>query len=276
MFTEGYVRRYRTAAEGDRMIFKGRSICRGKAEGTVLKIDEPLSFLGGVEASTGEVKVGRGGNLAGKVVVFPRGKGSTVGSFVMYDLKAHGKAPAAVINQSAETIVATGAVISSIPMVDGIDVTLISDGDKVTIDADSGTVELHDVIMKTTASSVVLIDGKILMLHRPDTSRSYPGRWSLVSGKKEEGEDILTTAKREIKEETGIDVGEPKASLKPVYVREGNIIWEVYPFMFDASGKTPVLNYENTEYRLVTIDEMKELNLVDLTPKMVDDLMKSA
>ena len=256
------------------MILKGRSIYKGKVEGDVLKLQGALSFLGGVEASTGEVKVEDGGNVAGKVLVFPRGKGSTVGSFVMYDLKAHGKSPLAIVNSSAETIVATGAVISSIPMVDGIDVSLIRNGDRIIVDADEGTVELPDVRERVVASSVVMIDDKILMLHRPITARSYPGRWSLVSGKMEEGEEITDTARREILEETQIKVSEPISSLPPVYVRENDTVWKVYPFLFDATGQTPVLNKENTEYRLVTIDEMKDLELVDLTVEMLSEIMK--
>jgi len=256
------------------VILKGRSIYKGKVEGDVLKLQGALSFLGGVEASTGEVKVEDGGNVAGKVLVFPRGKGSTVGSFVMYDLKAHGKSPLAIVNSSAETIVATGAVISSIPMVDGIDVSLIRNGDRIIVDADEGTVELPDVKERVVASSVVMIDDKILMLHRPITARSYPGRWSLVSGKMEEGEEITDTARREIFEETQIEVSEPISSLPPVYVRENDTVWKVYPFLFDAVGQMPVLNKENTEYRLVTIDEMKNLELVDLTAEMLSEIMK--
>lgn len=256
------------------MILKGRSIYKGRVEGDVLKLQGALSFLGGVEASTGEVKVEDGGNVAGKVLVFPRGKGSTVGSFVMYDLKVHGKSPLAIVNSSAETIVATGAVISSIPMVDGIDVSLIRNGDRIIVDADEGTVELPDVKERVVASSVVMIDEKILMLHRPITARSYPGRWSLVSGKMEEGEEIIDTARREILEETQIEVSEPISSLPPVYVRENDTVWKVYPFLFDAAGQMPVLNKENTEYRLVTIDEMKDLELVDLTIEMLSEIMK--
>ena len=127
------------------MILSGRTISKGRAEGKVLKLQGALSFLGGVDASTGEVKVENGGNVTDRILVFPRGKGSTVGSFVMYDLKVHGKAPAAVINSSAETIVATGAVISSIPMVDSVDVGLIKDGDEIIVDADVGTVEIKNV-----------------------------------------------------------------------------------------------------------------------------------
>ena len=161
------------------MILEGRTISKGRAEGKVLKLNEALSFLGGVDASTGELKVENGGNVSGRILVFPRGKGSTVGSFVMYDLKVHGKAPAAVINSSAETIVATGAVISSIPMIDSVDVNIIEDGDDVIVDADAGTVEIKGAEIKESVSSVVLIDGNILMLKRPERSSSSPGRWSL-------------------------------------------------------------------------------------------------
>ena len=186
------------------MILSGRTISKGRAEGRVLKLEGALSFLGGVDASTGEVKVENGGNVAGRILVFPRGKGSTVGSFVMYDLKVHGKAPAAVINSSAETIVATGAVISSIPMVDSVDVNLINDGDEVIVDADAGTIEIKGAELKESASSVVLINGKILMLKRPEDSHSYPGRWSLCAGKIEKGETPEQAAVREIMEETGL------------------------------------------------------------------------
>ena len=258
------------------MILTGRTISKGKAEGKVLKLQGALSFLGGVDASTGEVKVENGGNVADRILVFPRGKGSTVGSFVMYDLKVHGKAPAAVINSSAETIVATGAVISSIPMVDSVDVELINDNDDVIVDADAGTVEIKGVELKESVSSVVLIGGKIMMLKRPENSHSYPGRWSLCAGKIEKGESPDQAAVREIAEETKIKDPVFKGKLPPVMVREDKILWKVYPFIFDAGNAKPVLNHENEDYRLVTIDEMQSLNLVDKTIDVVRELLKMA
>ena len=255
------------------MILSGRTISKGRAEGRVLKLEGALSFLGGVESSTGEVKVENGGNVHGRILVFPRGKGSTVGSFVMYDLKAHGKEPAAVINASAETIVATGAVISSIPMVDQIDVKLIRDGDDVIVNADGGTVELLDVKKITVVSSAVMIDGKVLLLRRPDTARSYAGYWSLCAGKLEKDESLEEAAIREIKEETQIVVDKAKGSLPPIYVREGGIIWEVYPFIFDAGSATPVLNKENVEYKLLTVDEMRGMKLVDYTIEVTEQML---
>ena len=245
--------------------FQGRSISVGKAKGEVIKLDEPLSFLGGVDGSTGELRV-KEGNVSGKILVFPKGKGSTVGSFVMYDLMVHGKAPAAVINESAETIVATGAVISSIPMIDKIpSVRLFEDGDIVTVDGNEGTVEIEGIIYKEVVSSVVSKDGKCILEKRFDTSHSYPGCWSLVAGKIEEGETPVQAAKREILEETGIEVGEPLGQMDPLYVREGKVLFKVYPFHFDSKGKEPVLNEENEKYMWASIDDAKGLKTVSDT-----------
>ncbi len=252
------------------MILQGRSISRGRADGTVLKLEEALSFLGGVDASTGELRVQREGNVKDRILVFPRGKGSTVGSFVMYDLMVHDAAPAAVVNSSAETIVTTGAVISSIPMVDSVDVALIKDGDRAVIDGDAGTVELPDVRVTESSSSAVFIGDRILMLHRPDGARSFPGRWSLVAGKREGSETHLETAKREIMEETGLTVGEPEASEGPLLVREGDVIWSVSMFLFRLpEGSEVHINRENTEYRLCSLEELKAMDLVPLTLESV-------
>lgn len=103
---------------------------------------EPISFLGNVDPETGMV-VDPGHELygrcvAGKVLIFPGGKGSTVGSYVLYQLKKRGLAPAAMMNVASEPIVAVGAIISDIPLVDGIpeDLLNIAEGKMVTVDAD--------------------------------------------------------------------------------------------------------------------------------------------
>lgn len=257
------------------MIIEGRTIMAGKASGTVVKLDEPLSFLGGVDGSTGDLRVGNGGNVAGKVLVFPKGKGSTVGSFVMYDLMVHGVAPAAVVNESAETIVATGAVISSIPMVDSVpSVDMFEYGDEVVVDATAGTVEIRDVVMKPTVSSAVMVDGKVLMLKRPDRCHSFPGMWSLVAGKIEDGESPADAAVREIGEETGLSVGAPDASLPPVYVREGKVLWQVHPFLFRLDAADPVLNDENEAFQWVAPEDIGGMATVKETAPVVERLIR--
>lgn len=255
--------------------FQGRTISPGKARGEVVKLDEPLSFLGGVDGSTGDIRVGNGGNVAGKVLVFPKGKGSTVGSFVMYDLMVHGKQPAAVINESAETIVATGAVISSIPMVDGIPtVDLFEDGDTVTVDADSGRVEIEGVEYREVVSSVIVRDGSVLLLKRPGSCGSFPGSWSLVAGKIEDGETATEAARREIMEETGITVVGPDSVMRPIYVREGRCLWKVFPFLYRVSFADPQLNSENDEFRWVPVDGVGDYDTVTDTTKVVEHFLK--
>ena len=258
------------------MIVNGRTISSGKARGEVVMLEEPLSFLGGVDGSTGELRVGRGGNVAGKVLVFPKGKGSTVGSFVMYDLMVHGVAPAAVVNESAETIVATGAVISSIPMVDSVPtVYMFQDGDMVTVDADAGTVDIEGVEMRDTVSSAVMVDGKVLLLKRPDVCHSFPGMWSLVAGKIEPGETPEQAARREIAEETGLEVGESDATTKPVHVREGKVLWRVHPFLFRLDAADPVLNDENEAFEWVSPEDIQSRETVVDTFLVVDRMLNN-
>ncbi len=130
------------------MRFKGRKIVGGKAEGELIVSQKPLSFLGGVDPETGIVTDAesdiRGQSIAGKILAFPRGKGSTVGSYIIYALRKNGKAPKAIIVGEAETIVATGAIIAGIPMVDGIDVSKLTAGKRARVDADRGLVEIEE------------------------------------------------------------------------------------------------------------------------------------
>jgi len=127
------------------MELKGRKIFEGKAKGEVLATKDGISFYGGVDPVTGTVvEKGHeleGQSVAGKVLVFPEGKGSTVGSYVLYNLKKRGKAPAAIINQECETIVAVGCIISEITCVDKIDISQLKTGMKVEVDADNGIVK---------------------------------------------------------------------------------------------------------------------------------------
>lgn len=129
------------------MKIEGRGVTEGKAEGEVLLSSEPIGFYGAVDIDTGEfIEEGHeleGENISGKVLVFPRGKGSTVGSYVLYGLAKNDKAPAAIVNEETETIVATGCILGEIPCVDSLDVSLerLSELEKVRVDADEGKIE---------------------------------------------------------------------------------------------------------------------------------------
>ncbi len=126
---------------------KGRAISRGKGIGKALVSSEGISFFGGVDPKTGIV-VEKGSPIEGKciagaVLVFPRGKGSTVGSYVLLQLAKNGKAPVAIINLEAEPIIAVGAIISKIPMVDKLEGSAyekLKDGMEIEVDGSSGKI----------------------------------------------------------------------------------------------------------------------------------------
>jgi len=122
------------------MELKGRIISRGVVEGESLVTNQPISFYGGVDPDKGViVEKGHeleGKEIKGKILVFPNGKGSTVGSYTLYRLKKNGVSPAGMINKECETVVAVGAIISEIPCVDKIDISQIKTGDTVEIKND--------------------------------------------------------------------------------------------------------------------------------------------
>ena len=123
------------------MILKGRVIKEGQAEGEALVTQQPIGFFGGVDPETGVVvEPGHeleGRSISGKILVFPTGKGSTVGSYTLYRLRRNGLAPAAIISTESEAIVAVGAIIADVPMVDHIDISQIAMGAKVVINGDT-------------------------------------------------------------------------------------------------------------------------------------------
>ena len=130
-------------------IVRGRKICGGIAEGPVLISHEPISFFGGVNPDTGII-IEKGHELEGRTVkdtilVFPYGKGSTVGSYALYRMKKNGVAPRAIINVESEPIVAVGAIISEIPAVDKLEknpVAFLQDGMRVRVNGDRSIVEV--------------------------------------------------------------------------------------------------------------------------------------
>ena len=130
------------------MILRGRKVVGGTAEGEALVSKDPVSFYGGVDPDTGVItELGHacyGISISGKIFVFPTGKGSTVGSYVIYRMKKQGTAPLAIINMETEAILATGCVISSIPLVDKLNadpLKALKTGMRLRVVGDEGRVE---------------------------------------------------------------------------------------------------------------------------------------
>lgn len=130
-------------------MLKGRSIFPGEVTGNALVTAMGISFFGGVDPETGViVEKGHeleGSSVQGKILVFPSGKGSTVGSYTLYRLKANGKAPLAIINASCEPITAVGCIISEIPCVDQVQIEDFRTGDHLHIRSSSDEATISKV-----------------------------------------------------------------------------------------------------------------------------------
>lgn len=126
------------------LTLKGRKIVEGKAQGEALVTKDPISFMGSINPKTGFV-IERGHELEGKclkgkILVFPCSKGSTGGSYMLYDVVKNGVGPLGIINIEAESVVVIGAIVADLPMVDKIDISKIETGDYITMDASQGIV----------------------------------------------------------------------------------------------------------------------------------------
>jgi predicted aconitase with swiveling domain len=132
--------------EGLKVELKGRPVISGLTRGEALVSNKPLSFLGGVDSETGVIIEKNhdlnGKSIRDKVLCFPHGHGSTVGSYVLYSLAKKGTGPKAIVNETADPVVVAGAVIADVPMVDKVDISQIKTGDIVEVDGEKGTVKI--------------------------------------------------------------------------------------------------------------------------------------
>jgi predicted aconitase with swiveling domain len=123
-------------------VLEGRKIVEGVTEGEALVTKDPISFMGSINPKTGYV-IERGHEIEGqcmkgKILVFPSSKGSTGGSYMLYDVVKNGVGPKGIINIEAESIVVIGAIVADLPMIDRIDINQIKTGDYVYLDATNG------------------------------------------------------------------------------------------------------------------------------------------
>ncbi len=125
---------------------KGRVIVEGQCKAEALVSAKPISFLGGVDPADGKI-IEKNHDLCGKcvkdkVLCFPHGHGSTVGSYVLYSLAKKNLAPKAIINQTADPVVVVGAIIANVPMIDQIDIKRVKTGDVVDVNAYEGFIKI--------------------------------------------------------------------------------------------------------------------------------------
>jgi predicted aconitase with swiveling domain len=132
------------------IILKGRSISKGRAEGEALVCRQPIGFNFGIDVGNGVItEYGHelfGKSIKDKILLFPHGKGSPGGSYVVYQLAKNKTGPKAILNMTTETIIAVGAIMGGIPVIDSLEKNpydLIADGDYIKVDADQGLITIE-------------------------------------------------------------------------------------------------------------------------------------
>ncbi|HEX2547942.1 MAG TPA: DUF126 domain-containing protein [Ramlibacter sp.] len=130
-------------------VFHGRQVIAGRAEGPALVTNERISFFGGVDPATGKVTERghplEGVSLAGRILVYPGGKGSTGATYTLYDMVARRTAPLAIISPEADNVTVVGAVLGKITSVDRIQPEFfqaVQSGQWIEIDGQHGTVRV--------------------------------------------------------------------------------------------------------------------------------------
>ncbi|MCH7966376.1 MAG: NUDIX domain-containing protein [Thaumarchaeota archaeon] len=134
--------------------------------------------------------------------------------------------------------------------------------------------------MRTTkiVTSFIKNNGKLLILKRSDKVKSMKGLWAGISGIIEKNEVPLKRARIEIFEEVGIteDMIKLVRSAEEMRVNSPqyeNHEWEIFPFLFEAENPIIKLNWENSEYKWINMEDLKNYNTVPSLQKVLFNLL---
>ena len=120
-------------------------LVQGKIQGTVLKSENPINFLGTVEKKSGVISEKNhdlfNKSIKDSILVFPSGVGSSVGAYTIYSIKSNDSAPLAMICLKADLTVVTGCALTNIPLliISNDEFDSLKNGMKIEIDTESST-----------------------------------------------------------------------------------------------------------------------------------------
>jgi len=127
-------------------------------------------------------------------------------------------------------------------------------------------------------TSFITSNEKFLLLKRSEKVKSMKGLWAGISGIIEKNEEPLQRAKIEIFEELGIKEEQIKLlktaeRMRVVSPQYKNHEWEIFPFLFEANNPEIKLNWENSEYKWISDDELNNYKTVPNLEKVLLSLL---
>ena len=127
-------------------------------------------------------------------------------------------------------------------------------------------------------TSFIKDDERLLILKRSNKVKTMKGLWAGVSGIIENDEEPLKRAKIEIFEEAGITEEKIKLikaveEMKVNSPQYENHEWEIFPFLFETKNPTITLNWENSEFKWINVDELEKYETVPNLQKVLLSLL---
>ncbi|MEM2191992.1 MAG: NUDIX pyrophosphatase [Candidatus Hadarchaeales archaeon] len=125
---------------------------------------------------------------------------------------------------------------------------------------------MADVDVKEVVTCFLENNGRILILKRGDRVRTYKGKWGVVAGYVEKGENPDETAVREISEEAGFRDAKLVAKGEPYefYDFEVGILWKIHPYRFAVNSDRVQIDWEHVESRWIPPEELKNYDTVPM------------
>lgn len=126
-------------------------------------------------------------------------------------------------------------------------------------------------------TGIIVKDGKFLLTKRSPKEKAFPNMWTVPGGKLEINdyakkqkntsfhwynvlEDLL---RREVKEETGLDIKNIRYLTSLTFVRPDGIPVVVISLFADQYDGEVILNEESVDHAWVTLEEAKDYDLIE-------------
>ena len=128
---------------------------------------------------------------------------------------------------------------------------------------------------KDVATSIILHQGRILILKRSQKVGTYQGKWACASGYIEEGETPYETAIKEMGEELGFNEEDVELIREGevIFARDGEHLWAIHPFLFKAKRTDIKLDWEHDEYRWIVLGELEDYSTVPKLKETVESVI---
>lgn len=134
-------------------------------------------------------------------------------------------------------------------------------------------------------------EGKFLITKRSPNEPRFPNRWTVPGGKLSTDDymhqklehknqwyySLTNTLKREVKEETGIEIGKPEYLLDLTFIKGDGQPVLVMSYMAEYINGEVVLDAESSDFAWIKADEVTKFDLIegiDHEIQMVDEILK--